>query len=436
MLKEKDTWNKITTRLKSEIPKAERQTWFSYTTLKRLDPDLAVIEVPNKFVASWLRDNYLIKIQNCFKSNLDILPEIHFTYSPPHRNEGSPITIRQYNTFFGSHHQLDPELTFDNFLTAKSNRLAHSSALELASNLTTLYSPLYLFCEQGLGKTHLLNAISHHILETMPSVRLRYLTMSLFQSDLSTALKNNNLMYLRQNYADLDLFLLDDIHQIAGDTETQEELSYIINLFYEAKKPIVFAAKKAPVDIDGLISELRSRLEWGILTEILPPDQKTKIKFIKKTIRQEKLPLDDDAIFFLANATNDFKILSQYLARLQNYASLYDRPIDISTLKWIIKGKPFYSVNVNDILKAIARYFNVSLSDLKSSKKSRKFSYPRQIAMYLIRNLTSCSLKDIGALLGHKDHSTVIYAIKRIKTQKDIKPEIMEDIQRVNNLIL
>ncbi|MCP4681185.1 MAG: chromosomal replication initiator protein DnaA [Desulfobacterales bacterium] len=438
MFDEKETWARITATLESDIPKSEVMTWFSDTSLKKLGPDLAEIEVPNKFVGKWLNDNYLSQIQNSFKTNLNLLPQIHFTCG---KAINSQTTINNKNICdeelsLGRGHEFDPIGTFDTFITSNSNRLAYSSALEVATKPRTLYNPLYLFSKLSLGKTHLLHAICEQVAGLEPAMKARYFSMDMFSSQLSAAKTKGKLREFRENYKNVDFILLDDIHLVDGRTRLQEELVSLFNLFYESQKQIVLAADRPPNQINSLLPHLISRFEWGLLVEIQVSDQKTRKKIIRAKIKEENLHIPDDAIFFLANATNNIKELTQYLVALSTYASVNKRKIDMSTVKSIIKSRHHYKISVRNIQKATTQYYNISLSDLLSNKKSRKFSYPRQVAMYLTRRLTDLSLKQVGEAFGDKDHSTVIYAVNRIKKDEGLEKEVLGDINKIRKLLL
>lgn len=432
----KDTWSLITASIESEIPEPDFKIWFSQASLKALESDVAIIQVPNKFVANWLKDNYVTHIQKAIRKRLNFLPEIRFIYDMYSANEGiippkdTQKTDAEYNA------QINPLWKFDNFVKANSNRLAHSSALAVAKDPGNQYNPLYIFCKLSLGKTHLLNAIGNYVLNDSPLKKVKYFSMHQFTSDLKLSLRGGKLSEFREKVKDLDMILMDDIHLLTGRDRSQEELSVLLNFFYEANKQMVFAGKAPPGQIHSLISKLRSRLEWGLLTEIEPPDQETKIKIIRTRVDEDKIHMPDDVAFFLANATDDLNTLMKYVISLETYVSLYQREIDLSTTKWIIKNKSSKTVSIRDIQKITAEYFNISLSDLISNRKGKKFSYPRQLAMYLARNLTNLSFKEIGKLFGNKDHSTIIYAVTRIEKEKASKKEILDDINRIQDFLI
>jgi chromosomal replication initiator protein len=438
MQKKKEIWDRLTTFLQSQIPESEFKTWFSHTTLNKIGPEYAEIGVPNKFVASWLYENYVSQIQNFFTRNLNFSPQIRFSFGRPsnHRFINSLGYKLPQESIANLHHQLNPSLTFRSFITAKSNRFAYSSALEIAKKPAHEYNPLYIFSKLSFGKTHLLNAIANHIITNNPLVRVRYDSADQFSSDFSLAARNQNLTDFRQYYRNLDVFILDDIHILSGRKKLQAEITSLFNLFCESKKQIVVAGSVPPSQIPSLIPHLRSRMEGGLLTEIKAPDQKTKLKIIRKRSKDTNLHIPEDVAFFLANSANDLKTIIKYIVNLEIYSSLYQRKIDMSTVKSIINKNQSHKTSLIEIQKLTAEYFNISLSDILSNEKSRRFSYPRQVAMYLSRRLTNFSFKEIGKAFGNKDHSTVIYAVKRIEKDKDIRTEVFDDINRLQSFLL
>ncbi len=432
----KDIWNSIAKNLKSSLSTSEYDTWFSNTTLKNLDQNQALIQVPNRFVAAWLNENYLSQIQDSFKSHLDFLPTIRFTYPAKQTKRDRQQKRGATNSDIASLHQLDPLLTFATFVKAHSNRFAYSSALNVSNKRVTDYNPLYIFSELSLGKTHLLNAIGNQVISTNPLANIRYIRGDRFCSDFLSARREGEVFKFREKYRNLDLLLLDDIHLLARSKISQQELISLFNAFYESNKQMVLAGPHPPVQIHGLIPKLTSRLEWGLLSEIRTPEQKTKIKIITQRAKDKGLKLPDDVVFFLANSTNDLKSLENYLSDIQTYASIYKRQITISTVKTLLSRDNAKKIRLTDIQKAITAHFNISLSQLLSDQKRRKFSYPRQVGMYLSRRLTGLSFKEIGHAFGKKDHSTVLYAVRRMETNvRDGVSPVVDDINELLNLL-
>ena len=435
MFDKKNIWDSTVTKLTSNISDPQYRPWFSNTVLKSLDHNLAVIEVPNKFIASWLTDNYLKQIQGYLKEVLNSIPKIRFTY----RKTTTPqITTQNARSRQPGHRLiggLNPTFTFGNFITANTNVFAYSSALEVTDKPGSQYNPLYIYSEFSLGKTHLLNAIGNEIIINNPGIELRFFSVDQFSSDFSFALKTQNISKFREAYNNTDFLIIDDIHRIGGREKSQRELVRLFNFFYESNKQMVFAGKTLPCEIQNLLPPLRSRFEWGLLSEIQPPDHKTKMEIIKEKVKVEKLEIPDDLVFFLTNNISDFKTLNQYIVNLKSYIDLHNGKIDIATVKLMIEKKPYYTVTLRDIQGITAEYFNISLAELLSNKRTQKFSYPRHIAMYLSRMLTDLSFKEIAKAFSNKNHSTVVYAVKCIKKNKAGEKRVLDDINGLYKLL-
>ncbi len=434
-MNKKNIWNQIITHLESTISKSEITTWFSTTTLSKLDKESATITAPNKFISIWLSENYIDQIQNSLKENLNYLPEIRFTYDGSEPEQDTTEYKKQNKSRVSHNHQLNPLLTFSKFIIAKCNRFAFSSAHDVAEKPAENYNPLYLFSSLSSGKTHLMNAIGNQVVNNDPLSKVIYVSLDQLSLDFSLASKNRALANFRDKYRKGDFLLIDDIHLISGRKKIQKELISLFNFYYESKKQVVAAGKLPPGQIGNILPELRSRLEWGLLSELKVPDNKTRMKIIKKNSREEKINIPDDVAFFLSNATDDLKTLNKYLVSLGANSSLNKKEINISAVKSIIKNKKSFNINANDIQKLTADHFNISLTDLLSNKKTHKFSYPRHVAMFLSRELTKSSFKELAKAFGNKDHSTIIYAVKRIEKDKEKKKEVADDLNKLQNLL-
>lgn len=419
---------------------SEFQTWLSRASLKKIDARQAVIEVPNKFIAHWLKENYTDQIQTILRDNLNIFPEVRFTYA----DREDPIKTQTHEAVKGhntpSFHGIDAHSTFADFITANSNRLACSSALSVAQSPATNYNPLYIYSEFSLGKTHILNAIGNLVLQDNPRANIMYLSADQFLSEVSCTTEAQQNEHFWETEEAPDFLLLDDVHLLANQRKPQAELLALCDSFLESARQLVVTAIYPPGKIRDLLPQLRSRLEWGLIAEINPPGQRTKIKIIKKIAGKQQISLPDDVAFFLANTTDDMKTLIQYIGRIKDHFSSYKnykKPIDISTLESIIKADyPSRCIDINHIQSITAKYFNITLDDLLSDKRGRAFSYPRQAAIYLTKKLTPLSLKEIGHSFGNKHHSTVIYAEKCIRRAKSQNEGVSRDIDTIQKLLL
>jgi len=430
-------WDQIKRDFKSGIPEPEFETWLSRVSLKKIDQDQAIIEVPNQFVARWLQDHYIDQIQTVFRKNLKTLPKIRFTTTASSKQTGLAKKKAHADSGTSVFQGINPMSTFSSFVTASSNRLAYSSALHVAEGPSNNYNPLYIFSELSLGKTHLLNAIGNLVIKKDPFANIIYLSTDRFVRDFLSSDNTIRADHFWEREGCPDFLLIDNLQMIAEHKKPQEEFLALCSSFLESDKQLAIAATSPPGKIPNLLPQLRSRLEWGLITEINTPSQRTKMKIIKNSAKQKDLTLSDNVIFFLANATDNLKTLNKYLVKLDAYASPYKRPIDISVVDSIIKKKnhPVSDINLRQIQRVTAKYFNIALRDLLSSKREKTFSYPRQVAIYLSKKLTSYSLKEIGNAFGNKHHSTIIYAVKRIEQGKSQNKGTLNDINTIQMLI-
>ena len=428
----KDIWVDVSKSLESKMSKGEFKTWFSRTSLKRFDPEVVVLGVPNKFVATWLNDNYLIDIKKSFKKIARISPSIHFSYDHD-AMEKEPREVEKSESYLKR--RLNPSMTFETFMTGECNRFAWSTAREVAEKRTEEYNLLYLYCVNGLGKTHLLHAIGNHRLKKNPRCRLRYLSSDAFSSDFTYSIKNDRLDDFRSDLSNLDLLLFDDIHHLANREKTQEEFLSVFNALYSQKQQLVITGDSAPNKLRNINPELKSRLGWGLLADIDDPDQALKISIIQKEAAEDNLSLAEDVVFFLSNSSGDIKNLLKNMIRVQTFASLSDEPVTISTVRTLIRDRNRNEITLEDIMTTTAGYFNISMSDLLSNKKNRIYSYPRQLAMYLARKFTNLSFKEIGNSFNHKDHSTVIHALRKVEKEKDEKKDVEKDLSKIESLL-
>ena len=400
--KKKEIWDQIIAALATKLQKGEFQTWFSRTSLKKLDDNMAIIDVPNKFVASWLSDNYLTELKNFFKKLTRTSPSIHFTFQSQaalQTNHDALPALPSENTL---KHRLNPLMTFEALSTGESNRFACTSAQALAESPRDEYSLLYIFSKPGLGKTHLLHAIGNHRIRKDPSCRVRYLSSDAFSTEFTYAINSEKLDIFQREYSNLDLLLFDDVHFLAHREKTQEEFLFIFNSLYNGKKQIVVTGESPPNRMKNFSSELKSRLGWGLLANIQAPEQKVKMDIIRARASETPMDMPDDVLFFLANSSSDTKGLVKNLIKLETYSSISDGKISISMVKALTKVTERSGIGLEDIMNTVAGYFNISVADLVSDQKKRLYAYPRQLAMYLARVHTRLSYKEIGGSFGKK----------------------------------
>jgi chromosomal replication initiator protein len=437
MRKEKEIWNHVIQHLEKRFSDGEIETWFSKTTLREVDSSMVTIDVPNKFVANWLKERYGAELQTGFSDFFESPPEIQYVFPVNTHQKRVVATRSPSGTMNTSRPCLDRKLTFENFITGDTNRFAFQSALEAAKGSVRHYNPLFICGSPGAGKTHLLHAIENYVQVNRPPERAQYITADHFTSLVSTARRKRTVDQLRKDINRVSLLLFDDVDLLSGRLKTQKELSSFFNLFHETNRQIVLTAKLPPNQIPNLTKEITSRLHWGVISEIDIPDQETKLKIIEKKCFEEGINIPDDAAFFLASNIGNMKELMRLVTRLHTYSSVHEKPIDISLVKLVISGKHILSPvpSTQKIQEITARFFDLPLSDLLSGSKKRRYSYPRQIAMYLCRRYTEQSFKEIGMAFQNKDHSTVIYAVRHISKVMEENDRIKNDILEIENLI-
>jgi len=435
MTSEIGIWNQIIESLTSKLTRSEIKTWFSQTTCNRLDNNLAVIEVPNKFVANWLKDNYLKDINRSFKKILKETPEIHFQYI---KKQSIPLSQKSQikgKNIIPFENNLNKSMNFDNYITGDFNIFAYSSAIEVSNKPGSYYNPFYIFSTLSIGKTHLLNAIGNHLLKKDQSLKVCYVYSKKFIAEFNDYLRNKNVNEFKKKYQNIDILLFDDIQDLANSSKLQEVFVSIFDDIYGENKQIVITGDKPPNRLKDINAQLKSRLGWGLLAEVKEFDYKIKYNIIKNKIKDNNINIPNDIISLLLKSNNNIKTLLKNIVRLETYLSLNNNNINISLLKSLIKEKEGANIEVKDIQSITAKYFNISVSDIISDKKKKLFSYPRHLAVYLSRKYTNLSFQEIGFLFGDRDHTTVIYAFKKIEKIKNLKSEIKNDLNNIENLL-
>lgn len=432
------TWEKILEYIKQEIGEQAFENWFKQTTLGALTEDCLTIQVPSNFFKDWIFDHYrdLINIAT-LRTIGKVLPlkfevtgnsakpedsgSVHTTLAPSDR------TPAQRKPFY-----LNPKYTFEGFVVGPSNRFAHAAALAIAESPAKAYNPLFIYGGVGLGKTHLMQAACHYISETNRNLKLFYTSSESFTNELINAIQNRTTSKFREKYRNVDVLLIDDIHFIAGKEATQEEFFHTFNALYDSHKQIVLSSDKQPKTIPGLEERLISRFEWGLVTDVQLPDFETRIAILKKKSERNSITPPDDVLYFIAEKVKtNIRELEGALIKVIAYAALETKKISLELAKDVLKdvlSEEKKKISVDIIQQKVAQYFDLKTSDMKAKKRNRQIAYPRQIAMYLTRELTTMTLPEIGEFFGGRDHSTVIHACGKIDT--DLKKN-----QNVKNLI-
>ncbi|MCF6266392.1 MAG: chromosomal replication initiator protein DnaA [Desulfuromusa sp.] len=421
----KKIWSSTLELLQSEISEQNFSTWIAPINPVKLTGNLLTLEVPNKFIKNWIKDNYKKIIEeNLYKVgtnnySIDIKINENMKKKFPIKTlikdiEKDNIKIKKQNI-----PNINPKYTFDSFVSGTSNQFAHAAAMAVSNNPATTYNPLFIYGGVGLGKTHLINAIGNEIHKSNKNTKICYYSSEKFTNELINSLRHAKMEEFRNKFRSIDILLIDDIQFIAGKKSTQEEFFHTFNALYESHKQIVVTSDKFPKEIPDLEERLRSRFEWGLIADIQPPDTETKQAILNMKADQNNINVPDDVIYLLANSiSNNVRELEGYLIRIGAYSSLTSTTISVDMAKKVLKDiliENSKEITVEKIQKKVAEHFQIKTIELKSSKRLKNIVFPRQIAMYICRNMTSLSYPEIGSKFGGKDHSTIIHAIKKIE---------------------
>ncbi len=430
-------WLLLLEEVKKRVEESAFETWFEPTTYIGQDKDCLYIKVPNSYFRDWLSFHYNSIINECSQELFGRTFEIKYIFdetpSPFIRN--SPEQRRaQYGSLLNPN--LNPNYTFDNFVIGACNQFAHAAALAVAKNPAKAYNPLYIYGGAGLGKTHLMNAIGHYVLNRSQKLKILYVTTEKFMNDLINHLQYGKILEFRQKYRSVDLLLMDDIHYLSGRERTKEEFFHTFNHLYDNQKQIVISSDCPPKDIPNLEERFSSRFEWGLIADLKPPDIETRIAILQKKAELEGVTLPENVAIFVADKVqSNIRELEGYLRRIIAYASLKGEPIDLDLTKEALKGlleMTSHVVTVEKIIRVVCNHFKIKPNQLKSKNNSPKIAFPRQVAMYLAKETAKLSLPEIGRKLGGKHHTTVLHSIRKIDQLKRRNPEFNKEI---NNLI-
>lgn len=431
-------WSEVLKLIKVELTEVSFNTW-----LKTIDPvsisrDTVILAAPNEFTKEILVGRYLNLINSAFTQVTEENFQIQFIIKgeedeivQDEKEEISPLERENIVS------QLNPKYTFDTFVIGNSNRFAHAASLAVAEAPAKAYNPLFIYGGVGLGKTHLMHAIGHYILSQNKNSKVVYVSSEKFTNELINSIREYRNEEFRNKYRNVDVLLIDDIQFIAGKEGTQEEFFHTFNALHDANKQIIISSDRPPKEIPTLEDRLRSRFEWGLISDIQPPDLETRVAILRKKANMEKMQVDDDVMLYIATKIqSNIRELEGALIRVVAYSSLTNSPITEElaeeALKDIISGNQVVPVTADLIKEHVSKDFRMKIDDFESKKRTRAIAYPRQIAMYLTRELTDLSLPKIGDEFGGRDHTTVIHAYDKISK------EIEEDLdlkRRIDNII-
>ena len=438
-----ELWQKTLNIIKGEMSEVSFNTWIKSCEPISISSDTIKISVPNSFTQDILEKRYKDLVANSIKVVCSKFFKIEFQISSdlnledvkketkvvPQKNKSITVNDEMSTT-------LNPKYTFDSFVIGNSNRFAHAASLAVAEAPAKAYNPLFIYGGVGLGKTHLMHAIGHYILQNSPNAKVVYVSSEKFTNELINSIKDDKNEEFRNKYRNVVILMIDDVQFIAGKERTQEEFFHSFNALHDANKQIILSSDRPPKEIPTLEDRLRSRFEWGLIADIQIPDFETRMAILKKKAEVEKLNVAYEVMIYIATKIkSNIRELEGALIRIVAYSSLTNREITVElaseALKDIISKKQGKNITINLIQDIVSSYFNLRIEDLKSQRRTRNVAYPRQIAMYLSRKLTDMSLPKIGEEFGGRDHTTVIHAYEKISDNLNTDENLQHTIETI-----
>src|SRR5687767_325574 len=424
---EMNLWDQILSRVETKVNRHSFYTWFKPTSFIAEDAAAVTVRVPNALFKDWLTKHYSGVISEALgevqKDKLSVKFVSESPADPPAATLGpqevaSAIEAPAAASSPGAA-GLNARYTFDTFIVGSSNQFAHAACRAVAEAPSRSYNPLFIYGGVGLGKTHLMHAVGHYVLQHDPTLKLTYISSERFMNEMINAVRYDRILDFRERYRSVDVLLVDDIQFVSGKEGTQTEFFHTFNALYDAQKQIVLSSDRPPNEIPALEERLRSRFEWGLTADIQSPDLETKVAILKRKAEAEAVPLPDNvAIYIAGRIKSNIRELEGSLIRLIAYASLTGREITLDLTREVLKHvleQDDKAITIESIQKFVADYHQLKTADLKSRNNSKSIAMPRQVAMYLCKTLTQASLPEIGKSFGGKHHSTVIHSIKKVE---------------------
>jgi chromosomal replication initiator protein len=436
-----DVWQQVLKFVEGRINRQNFLTWFKPIQFERLDENNNLfVRVPNQIFEEWLSNHYSDVLQEALQNSNLTNAKIFFSAegkSQPKKESAASATPVQTTLNFDSvEYLLNPKYTFDRFVVASCNQFAHAAALAVAESPSKVYNPLFIYGGVGLGKTHLMQAVGHKIKAIDRRVRLNYVSSEKFTNEVINAIRYDRTLALREKFRSVDILLIDDIQFISGKEATQEEFFHTFNALYDAQKQIVLSSDSLPKEIPLLQERLQSRFESGLIADIQPPDLETKVAILKKKAESENFEMPDNVAFYIASKIkSNVRELEGSLVRLMAFSSLRGEKASLSmaqeVLKHILKSQEKH-ISIEQIQRRVAEYFGLKVSALKSKNNAKVIAQPRQMGMYLCRQLTGASFPEIGREFGGKHHTTVLHSVKKVEALRSTN----KDFNNIINMFL
>ncbi len=416
-------WERCLGLIESAVGRGVYDLWFKPLRVRQMKDSQILLETPNRFFKEWIEDNYSDLIRETVRNVSGEDYEIRYRIAERQDEESRKLSARiagKKRALRNRGVMLNPKYTFTEFVVGPSNQFAHAAAMKVAESPGTAYNPFFIYGGVGLGKTHLISAIGNTIVDEQPDLQVMYVTSEIFTNEVVAALRHQKMEELKEKYRNVDILLIDDIQFISGKNTTQEEFFHTFNTLYEQQKQVVISSDRPPREIRDITDRLKSRFTMGLIADIQTPSVETKLAILERKAAYQRIVLPRDVALWLASRVrSNIRDLEGFLVTLATRSSLTGTPITLDFAREVLK--PFIDdeenrpVTIERINKAVSEYYGIRTQDLKSRKRTKEIALPRQIAMYICREITDLSLNDIGKGFGGKDHATVIYACKQVE---------------------
>lgn len=432
-----DLWEQIKEQVSRQITAESFQNWVASTVFHKLERDTLWIGVPNAATKEWMENEYLVLVDSVIQALRLPVRQIRFELTGSSQPQAQSLP---FNGLFASpDRQLNPKFTFDTFVVGSCNQFAHAAAKAVATLPSRSYNPLFVYGGVGMGKTHLMHAIGRALLNNFSTMRIVYTSSERFMNEMIACIKTDRMAIFHQHYRSADILLIDDIQILGGKERTQEEFFHTFNELHDHQKQIVISSDSPPKNIPGLVERLRSRFEWGLIVDVQPPDLETKMAILDKKAEAEGIELPEDVRIFIATKTkSNVRELEGALIKLIAYSSVTATPINLAlaqqTLKYLVHNQD-RKISLDSIIRLVAERYQLQPSQLKQKTNAHNIAFPRQVAMYLIKEMTRASLPEIGRAFGGKHHTTVLHSIQKIDQLRHKDPDLNKTIHSLMDSI-
>lgn len=454
-----DIWGKVRERLRAEYGETTFNSWLKNIELEKVTNSHVNMTLPTRFLRDWVINNYALRIRQLWSSEDEKIQSIDIhvktsTKQVPPRRKPATIGLGEAKSSFSAKAngqdkleqnsaltaQLDPRFTFDNFVVGKSNELAHAAARRVSDAKDTVpFNPLYLYGGVGLGKTHLMHAIGHAIAANSPEKKVMYLSAEKFMYRFIRALRFKDTMTFKDQFRSVDVLMIDDVQFIAGKDSTQEEFFHTFNALVDQNHQIIISGDRSPTDLEGMEERMRSRLGWGLVADIHPTDYELRLGILQSKVENAKISIEPRILEFLAHRiTSNVRELEGALNRVLAYSDLVGRTVTLESTQEVLRDLLRANdrrITIEEIQKRVAEHFNIRMSEMHSARRARAVARPRQVAMYLAKQLTSRSLPEIGRKFGGRDHTTVMHAVRKIDELCEGDQSLSEDIELLKRML-